>query len=331
MIFVCLTTAGSRQAFAEIAWQTQLKAAHAQAQQEGKLMLLHFYNDDCVWCDRLEQGAFQSPEVVAAIEKGFVPVKIHAGKSPSIASTFKVTRYPTDVIVTTQGQALSHTVSPQDPSRYIAMLAQTAQPASSDTQIAGVVPTSPTSPANPAVPPEAALAASAAATPYQAATFAMPPQAAGTAASSVSHRPQSAVEPLPAASSARAAAELELAMDGYCAVTVIDKDRWVEGNPEYGVVHLGRLYLFCDQPAMERFLKNPEPYTPVLNGIDVVRFFEEHKIVQGNRDWGLKDPEHNRMFFFADEAALNHFYNQHTRYTDAALTVMAKAVKDANP
>jgi hypothetical protein len=73
---------------------------------------------------------------------------------------------------------------------------------------------------------------------------------------------------------------------------------------------------------MERFLENPEPYTPVLNGIDVVRFFEERKIVPGNREWGLKDPDHNRMFFFADEAALNHFYNQHTRYTDAALAVM---------
>ena len=159
----------------------------------------------------------------------------------------------------------------------------------------------------------------------------MPPAAAGTAATSVSHQTNTSVEPLPPASVSKATTELELAMDGFCAVTVIEKDQWVEGNPEFGVVHLGRLYLFCDQAAMDRFLKNPEPYTPVLNGIDVVRFFEEHKIVQGNRDWGLKDPEHDRMFFFADEAALNHFYNQHTRYTDAALTVMAKAVKDANP
>ncbi len=45
-------------------------------------------------------------------------------KSPSIATTFKVTRFPTDVIVTTQGQALSHSVSPQDPNAYVAMLSQ---------------------------------------------------------------------------------------------------------------------------------------------------------------------------------------------------------------
>lgn len=329
VVFACSMIAGSHQAFAEITWHTQLKTAHTQAQQEGKLLLLHFYDDNCVWCDRLEDGAFKSPEVVAAIQKGYVPVKIHAGKSPAIASTFKVTRYPTDVIVTTQGQALSHTVSPQDPSRYIAMLVQTSQPAPGGFQIASAVTASPVSPD---AASEASLPAAPAATPpYQTAAFVMPPASTGTAASNVSRHANSTVEPLPAAPVAKAASDLELAMDGYCAVTVIDKDRWVEGNSEYGVIHLGRLYLFCDEAAMERFLKNPEPYTPVLNGIDVVRFFEEHKIVQGNRDWGLKDPDHNRMFFFADEAALNHFYNQHTRYTGAALTVMAKAVKDANP
>ena len=36
---------------------------------------------------------------------------------------FQVTRFPTDVIVTTGGKTLSHSVSPQDPERYVAMLA----------------------------------------------------------------------------------------------------------------------------------------------------------------------------------------------------------------
>jgi YHS domain-containing protein len=308
VLSACLFLSGTQQASAEITWQTQLKTAHAQAQAEGKLLLLHFYDDNCVWCDRLESGAFQTPEVASAIQKDYVPVKIHAGKNPSIASTFKVTRYPTDVIVTTQGQALSHMVSPQDAGRYVAMLAQNAVPA----------PAAPGTMVANNQPPAAAPSV-----PVQSAGFAMTPQTAATPVSSVT---RSAI-PQPAPNGS----DLELAMDGYCAVTVIEKDRWVEGNPEFGVVHLGRLYLFCDKPSMERFLENPEPYTPVLNGIDVVRFFEERKIVPGNREWGLKDPDHNRMFFFADEAALNHFYNQHTRYTDAALAVMEKAVKDANP
>lgn len=123
----------------------------------------------------------------------------------------------------------------------------------------------------------------------------------------------------------------KLAMDGYCAVTVIDEDRWAEGNPKFGVVHLGKLYLFETADKMDLFLNDPTPYTPVLNEIDVVRFFEERKIVRGKRQFGMKDPTYGRMFFFADEAAMNHFYNEYERYTDAAVEVMQKAVRDANP
>ncbi|NND96595.1 MAG: DUF3508 domain-containing protein, partial [Pirellulaceae bacterium] len=123
----------------------------------------------------------------------------------------------------------------------------------------------------------------------------------------------------------------ELAMQGYCPVTVIKQDRWVEGNPKLGVIHLGKLYLFADTDAMQTFLADPVPYTPILNEIDVVRFFEERKIVKGKREWGLKDPTHNRMFFFADEAAMNHFWNEYERYTDASIEVMEQAVREANP
>ncbi|MFG0288472.1 MAG: protein-disulfide isomerase, partial [Rhodopirellula sp. JB044] len=45
----------------------------------------------------------------------------------------------------------------------------------------------------------------------------------------------------------------------------------------------------------------------------------------------MRDPIHQRMFFFADEAAMNHFFNEYERYTDAAIEVMARAVEDANP
>jgi protein disulfide-isomerase len=123
----------------------------------------------------------------------------------------------------------------------------------------------------------------------------------------------------------------KLAMEGYCAVTVIDEDKWVEGNPKFGVIHLGKLYLFSSSEKMQTFLSDPEPYTPVLNEIDVVRFFEERQVVQGKRRFGMRDPVHQRMFFFADEAAMNHFFNDYLRYTDAAIEVMSRAVADANP
>jgi hypothetical protein len=314
-------------AHAEIRWENNLRAAKEKAEQEGKLLLLHFYSDNCVWCDRLEAGAYQSPEVAAAIHQHYVPVKIHAGQNPTTAKTFRVSSFPTDVIVTPSGNALAHGTSPQAADQYIAMLgrhvpAATAAPV----VVASNAPAPEPTPQIHASP----VAAAAPATIAQDVTAAVGPNASpvgGTPAMAVSHRsaPNTSAAMLPKAPAHK------LALDGYCAVSLLEKNDWFEGNPEFGVIHLGYLYLFSDEAAMSKFLANPEPFTPVLNGIDVVRFFEEKKIVPGKRDFGVKDPDHNRMFFFADHAAMVHFENQHTRYTDAAITVTRQAVADANP
>ncbi len=343
-------------ASAEIAWNENLRSAHAKAQAENKLLLLHFFSDNCVWCDRLEAGAFKAPIVDAALDQNYIPVKIHAGKNPQLVEMFHVKAFPTDVIVTTAGKTISHTVSPQAADRYVAMLQsavpqgiQATAPATQD--IASVAPAeAPTTNHAPAPQVTAAPASANIAGQFAGGakgilagartdgmTLGMPGQLTEESL------PEPEMEPLTASSSepqptAKAAPKATgkpdqpgLAMEGFCAVTVIKEDRWVEGRPDFGVVHLGKLYLFASAEAMESFLADPVTYTPVLNEIDVVRFFEERRIVPGKREWGLKDPTHNRMFFFADEAAMNHFWNEHHRYTDAAIKVMDKAVKDANP
>lgn len=333
-----------------IQWESDLRAAHTRAQQENKHLLLHFYSDNCVWCDRLEAGAFQSPQVIDSLNLNYVALKIHAGQNPSLAKTFRVSSFPTDVIVTTEGTALAHGTSPQAPDRYVAMLAQhlpqptapQAQPAPTQPQSMLAQSVSPTNTAvsqNPygdqamTMPVATDVAAVA---PTQPAVeqpavepSAVEPSAVGTAAMAVAHRSGVATaEELPAEPANQ---PRTLAMDGYCGVTLLEKNEWLEGNPKFGVIHLGHLYLFVDADAMQRFLAAPEPFTPVLNGIDVVRFFEEKRIVQGKRDFGVRDPDNNRMFFFADEAALIHFENQHARYTDAAISVTRQAAAEANP
>ena len=123
----------------------------------------------------------------------------------------------------------------------------------------------------------------------------------------------------------------KLALEGFCAVTVIQEDQWIEGDPKLSVIHLGRLYLFANEEKRDIFLSNPIQYTPVLNEIDPVLFFEERRIVPGKREWGMKDPVHQRMFFFADEASMNHFYKQHERYTQSAIDLMEQAIKQSHP
>lgn len=356
---------------AQIAWESDLRTARDRAEREGKLLLLHFYSDSCGWCDRLEAGAFKSPEVAAAIEKSYVPVKIHAGQNPNVARTFRINGYPTDVIVTPAGTALSHRTSPQAANRYIEMLAETAAspnrgPVVDPTAVAAA-PATPPAATSPATPPATTAPPAAAAQPAVAAQPTAPAETIVAAAvpslgiSPISSVPgttsdlakssftpsglampgpstspsdlpvASAPQTAPAAAAAPSTTSHPIALEGYCPVSLLDHDKWVEGNPQHGVVHLGQLYLFANAESAKKFLSDPEPYTPVLNGIDVVRFFEEKRIVAGKRDFGARDPEHNRMFFFADEAAMIHFEEQHTRYTEAAIRVTRQAVAEANP
>jgi protein disulfide-isomerase len=418
LITICLNFAAIASA-AEISWESDLRAARDRAERENKLLLLHFYSDQCVWCDRLEAGAFRDPSVVEAIAKNYVAVKIHAGQNPNVARTFRITGYPTDVIVTPQGAALSHRTSPQAANRFVEMLADNAAtlqstppagPAAEATAIAAAptaaaqaaqaepadapsatgnpssagspVAAAAAPPTNAPAPPATAVAAvpavampdpttTAAPTPganlvsatLSPSDLTMPTATPATEASlasdpsSLAQSPRSApqtaqpvspnAEPTQQVAEQRAQvagsptsqhdlarhqhAQHQLALDGYCPVSLLDSDKWAEGKPEFGVIHLGQLYLFADGESMKKFLDDPEPYTPVLNGIDVVRFFEEKRIVPGKRDFGARDPEHNRMFFFADEAAMLHFESHHTRYTEAAIAVTRQAVADANP
>ena len=356
-------------ASAEIAWRDNLRTAHAEAQAEGKQLLLHFYTDNCPWCDKLEEGAFQAEGVHRSIERGYIPVKVHAGRNPKLTQMFEVKKFPTDVVVTIAGEQLSHSVSPQDPERYVAMLeAALPRPANPNAPSESIAAAAQPSPADPSAL-GAAVGQPAVAddglprqimtsgpTPRGAAStrdnrFALSSGRGGKTAARLASSRRSDGEPaMPtdrASGSESAQANLsdadaaepidfgdeepELAIQGFCPVSVIEEDQWLEGNPEFGVIHLGRLYLFSSEGKMQRFLDDPVPFTPVLNEIDVVRFIEERRIVPGKREWGLKDPVHQRMFFFADEAAMNHFWNKHELYTDAAVQIMDRAVRDANP
>ncbi|WDQ19225.1 DUF255 domain-containing protein [Rhodopirellula sp. P2] len=347
-----LTTIFSGMAQAEIAWRKDLTTAQAEAQQTGKALLLHFTSDNCVWCDRLEAGAFKSPQVGSAVEQQYVPVKIHAGKSPELAKMFGVTKFPTDVMITPTGKPLGSSVSPQDPTRYVAMLGQaySKMPAAPVSPAAHAPQTMVASNAQPsaAAPTQATVAVASTPprtqqNPHVASSSELPSPgsqfANGTNAQLAGARTDGMSLGMPALAMTKTETKTpafgteqpKLAMEGFCSVTVINEDEWIEGNPKFGVVHLGKLYLFASEAKMKTFLADPAPYTPVLNEIDVVRFFEERVIVPGKRQFGMKDPVHQRMFFFADEAAMDHFWNEYERYTDAAIEVMDHAVRDANP
>jgi protein disulfide-isomerase len=105
-------------------WSSDFDTAKAEAAQTGKLVLLHFYSNNCGPCRNLEQNVFSQPQVGEAISRNFVPVKINADQNRDMAMAFRVDRVPLDIVVSPQGDSLASLPCPQNPSEYLGQLSQ---------------------------------------------------------------------------------------------------------------------------------------------------------------------------------------------------------------
>lgn len=102
-----------------VAWRTDYRAACAEAQQSGKLVLAHFWTETCGPCKQLEARVFSQPQVAMGLAANYVPVKINATEAPELAKAFGITRVPTDAVVTPDGKLVKSFVSPSTPMDYV--------------------------------------------------------------------------------------------------------------------------------------------------------------------------------------------------------------------
>ena len=110
-----------------INWRNNLDAAKIEAAQSGKLLLLHFYTASCGPCKKLERDVFSQPQIAVAMENDYIPVKLNADKSSAIASAYQISRVPTEVILSPQGNVVQKLSCPLEPNAYGAQLVNVAQ------------------------------------------------------------------------------------------------------------------------------------------------------------------------------------------------------------
>jgi YHS domain-containing protein/thiol-disulfide isomerase/thioredoxin len=109
-----------------VSWQQDIESAKALAKQTSRLVLVHFWTPSCGPCLALDQNVFNQPGVGAALESQFVPVKLNANENSATATGFGITRVPTDVVITPDGEVVGKLISPPTPSAYISEVSQIA-------------------------------------------------------------------------------------------------------------------------------------------------------------------------------------------------------------
>lgn len=113
-----------------------------------------------------------------------------------------------------------------------------------------------------------------------------------------------------------------MGLDGYCPVTLVEQTKWVRGDPRFGIVHRGHVYLFTTEAEKQRFWQDPDRYAPILSGNDPVVFAEGGQIVAGNRRHGVFF--RNQIFMFSSEENLQRFWSSPQRYADVAYQAMRR-------
>ncbi len=99
---------------------------------------------------------------------------------------------------------------------------------------------------------------------------------------------------------------------------------WTKGNPLYGAIHLNRTYLFPSAEMQQKFLANPDRYSPIISGNDPVVALEKNEIVSGRRQFGLVYED--RMILFSSKESYEKFVKESKRYT----TELQQALQSSN-
>jgi protein disulfide-isomerase len=120
-----------------------------------------------------------------------------------------------------------------------------------------------------------------------------------------------------------AAANPPIGLEGFCPVSITEGTKWTKGDVRFGAIHRGRTYLFGSAAEQQKFLANPDKYSPMLSGFDVVKYIEQGTLVDGKRNHGIVHQGH--MYLFTDEASLTKFCENPNTYIPPVQQAMQRA------
>ena len=120
-------------ALAKTEYSHDLEKAKKEAAKTGKLILVDFYTTWCGPCKQMDKEVFQSPEA-KAIFKDVIVVKQDCEKEGTKSSQkYKVSAYPTLVVINSTGKTVLMTVGGLDKSTMKEFLAEAKKRAAKKT------------------------------------------------------------------------------------------------------------------------------------------------------------------------------------------------------
>jgi thioredoxin-related protein len=106
----------------------------------------------------------------------------------------------------------------------------------------------------------------------------------------------------------------EVALAGYCPVSLLREQKLVRGRPDLTVEHDGRVFRFADEATRGAFRQKPEAFAPAIDGRCPVSQVDRGDFHPGDPRWGVVYAGH--FFLFKDAADRDRFVKDPERYAN---------------
>jgi YHS domain-containing protein/thiol-disulfide isomerase/thioredoxin len=245
-----------------ISWRNDYGGALEEARTSNRLVWIQFTGPWCPNCMRMERDSFPDADVIDHSQRSFVPLKLRSDVHEQLALAFNLSGLPATVLVTPTREIIAVRQGYLGPDELDGLLSEGLTTWRSREALAKADKnkSNASAPPSPKEEPKPALAG------YCPVSLVGDRKlVAGKAEHSVRHAGQT-YRFASAAMSDRFRKDPERfipANDGDCPVTELDRGAPKAGNPRWGVLYQGRLYLCASDDARRRFLGAPERYAMV--------------------------------------------------------------------